>query len=128
MKSPAELYVESLTFWPEPMGADNLTSSDWHDVAGIITNTHIEQTDANVGLSLVAAIESQGLTIENFQGNVGLFVFAFNSLMKTASIDRIKKFHKMHGQSIVDWFNNDSNGDRTRQAEFYTNIFTPKEA
>lgn len=122
MKSPAELYVESLTLWPEPMNPENLTSGDWHDVAGIIANTHIGQTDANVGLSLVTAIESQGLTIDNFQNFEGLFVFASNALMETGDLKRVRAFHNNHGKSIVQWYNKQSH-QRLRQVEFFENIF-----
>jgi len=126
MKSPAELFVESLTEWPEPMVSTNLTSDDWCDVASIFSNTRIDNVGDNVGLSIIGAIESQSLTIENFKGNEGLFMFAFNTMMSTHDIERIKKFHKMHGKSIVDWIS--SNPDNQKQTDFFQNIFTPKEA
>ena len=126
MKSPAELFVESLSDWPEPMVSTNLTSDDWCDVASIFSNARIDNVDDNVGLSIVGAIESQSLTIENFKGNEGLFVFAFNTMMNTRDLDRIKKFHKMHGKSIVDWIS--SNPDNKKQTDFFQNIFTLKEA
>ena len=128
MKSPAELFVESLTLWPEPMPSDNLTSYDWLDVASIYSNINVENAAANVGLSLISVIESQGLTIDNFRGNEGLFIFAFNSLLETQDLGRIEKFHRLHGKSIADCYNNDPNQDRVKQAEFFRNIFTPKEA
>ena len=126
MKSPAELFVESITEWPETMASDNLSSDDWYEVASIYSNTRIEQADANVGLSLVAAIEAQGLTIDNFKGTEGLFVFAYDACMHTNDIERIKKWHKIHGQSIVHWANTDRNR-YFNKCEFFKNIFTPKE-
>ena len=127
MKSPAELFVESLTDWPEPMCSTNLTSDDWCEVAGIYSNTHIDNVDGNVGLSIVGAIESQSLTIENFKGTEGLFVFAFKSLMDTEDVDRIRKFHKIHKDAIVQFYTDDTPYQRGK-VEFFENIFTPKEA
>ena len=129
MKSPAELFVESLTKWPEPMPSHNMTSDDWLDVVNLYSNATIEYIDGDVGLALIQTIESQGLTIDNFQGNEALFVFAFNALAKTYDLDRIQKFHKIHGQSIVDWINNKPGKDEClKEVEFFENIFTPKEA
>ena len=128
MKSPAELFVESLTQWPEPMPSDNMTSDDWLDVINIYSNTAIEYVDGNVGLALIQTIESQELTIDNFQGNEALFVFAFNALARTYDLERIQKFHKIHGQSIVDWINSEpGKAECLKQVEFFENIFIIKE-
>lgn len=127
MKSPAELFVESLTEWPEPMVSTNLTTDDWCEVASIYSNIRINNVDGNVGLSIIGTIESQSLTIESFKGNEGLFVFAFQELSKTYDIDRIQRFHKIHKDAITKFYTACTIDQRER-VEFFENIFTPKEA
>ena len=126
MKSTAELFVESLTEWPEPLSSAVLTPGDRYEVASILTGTRIDNVDDNVGLSIATVIESQSLTIKNFEGNEGLFAYAFAAVMETEDAEYIKRFHKMHGKSYVDWINN--NRDHKEQSLFFKNIFTPKEA
>jgi len=107
MKSPAELYKESLTSWPEPLPATCLAPQDWRELVGLFVAKPIEQ-ETNVGLQLVSSIEEQGLTRDNFKGGGEfLYVFAFNSLMESGDIPRIMKFHKLHGGAVVDIINND---------------------
>ena len=126
MKSPAELFVESLTLWPEPMPPDNMTSDDWYDVVFIFTGTRIKSDNENIGLALAESIESPALTIDNFRGNEALFMFAFQALTKTYDVDRIQKFHKIHGTGVADWMKSEPKG--REKIEFFENIFTPKEA
>ena len=128
MKSPAELFVESLTEWPEPMVSTNLTTDDWCEVASIYSNIRINNVDGNVGLSIIETIESQSLTIESFKGNEGLFVFAFQELSKTCDIDRIQRFHKIHKDAITKFYTTAYTIDQRERVEFFENIFTPKEA
>ena len=107
MKTPAELYKESLVDWPEPMPGTCLTPQDWREFVGLFVAKPFEH-ETNVGLQLVSCIEEQGLTGDNFKGGAEfLYVFAFNSLMESGDIPRIMKFHKLHGGAVVDIINND---------------------
>ena len=36
MLSAAELFIESIYYWPEPMAVANLTGDDWKEVAGLL--------------------------------------------------------------------------------------------
>lgn len=128
MKSPAELFSESLTKWPEPMASNNLTLEDWREFASIYCNVPVERLAGNIGLSLFSVIESQKLTINDFQGCEGMFISVFNQLMQTKDLVHIKAFHALHGSDIVDWVKNDPHRERVKQVEFFDSIFALKEA
>ena len=107
MKTPAELYKESLVDWPEPMPATCLAPNDWREFVGLFVAKPFEH-NTNVGLQLVSCIEEQGLTGDHFKGGGEfLFVFAFNSLMESEDIPRITKYHALHGQAVVDIIQSD---------------------
>ena len=53
-------------------------------------------------------------------------MFAFNALVETRDIDRIKKFHNIHKDVIVQFYT-DNATDQREKVEFFENIFTPKE-
>ena len=107
MKTPAELYKESLTDWPEPMPGTCLTPDDWREFAGLFV---ADDPNTAVGLQLASCIEDQGLTASHFKdGAEFLYVFAFNSIMDTKDLERIIKYHKIHGRGVVDIINKDDN-------------------
>ncbi len=107
MKTPAELYKESLVEWPEPLPASCLTPKDWREFVGLFVANPLEH-NTDVGLQLASCIEQQGLTVDHFKdGAEFLYVFAFNSVMETEDLSRIQKYHALHGRSIVDFIKND---------------------
>ena len=107
MKTPAELYKESLVHWPEPLPASCLTPKDWQEFAGLFV---ADDPNTAVGLQLASCIEDQGLTASHFKdGAEFLYVFAFNSIVDTKDLERIIKYHKIHGHGVVDIINKDNN-------------------
>ncbi len=108
MKTPAELYKESLLDWPEPLPGSCLSPKDWREFVGLFVANPFEHS-TDVGLQLASCIEQQGLTVDHFKGGAEfLYVFAFNSLSESAAtgdggaIQRLVKYHKIHGQAVVD--------------------------
>ena len=109
MKTPAELYKESLVDWPEPLPGSCLSPQDWREFVGLFVAKPFEH-DTDVGLQLASCIEQQDLTASHFKdGSEFLYVFAFNSVMETEDIPRIMKYHKLHGRAVVKFVENDDN-------------------
>ena len=112
MKSPAELYKESLVDWPEPLSDACLTPDDWRELVGLFVAEPFEH-DTNIGLQLASRIEEQGLTRDHFKGGAEfLYVFAFHALSESVasangSIQRLQEYHKIHGKAVVDIIQSD---------------------